>query len=288
MDLRRRSGEGQAAEAAVGGFAGRLPATLRLLPALFRIGFAEAVAYRAEFLVWMLSTTMPLIMLALWSAVAREAPVGRFGEKEFVAYFLATFIVRQLTGSWVAWQLNYEIRHGALAQRLLRPVHPIVPLAIENLAAQPMRLLVAFPVAVVWLASSGADQIPRAPLLWAAFALSMLGAWLISFLASFAIGCLAFGMESSVKVMDVWLTLFFVFSGYLIPVELFPPAARTLAEWLPFRYQLGLPVELITSAHGPGEALSLLARQWGWVAVIAGLTSVIWRRGVARFAAYGG
>src|SRR5262249_46741373 len=100
-----------------------LSATARALPALFKVGFAEAVAYRAEFLVWMFSTTMPLIMLALWSTVAREAPVGRFGQKEFVAYFLVTFIVRQLTGSWAAWQMNFEIRNGTLARRLLRPIH---------------------------------------------------------------------------------------------------------------------------------------------------------------------
>ena len=37
--------------------------TLRALPTLLRIGVAETVAYRAEFLVWMLTTTMPLIML---------------------------------------------------------------------------------------------------------------------------------------------------------------------------------------------------------------------------------
>ena len=116
-----------------------LPATARALPSLFKVGFSEAVAYRAEFLVWMLSTTMPLIMLALWSAVAREGPVGRFGEKEFVAYFLATFIVRQLTGSWAAWQMNFEIRQGTLAMRLLRPIHPMITYAVENLAAQPLR-----------------------------------------------------------------------------------------------------------------------------------------------------
>src|SRR5262249_3246637 len=50
-------------------------ATGRALPTLFRVGFAEAVAYRAEFLVWMLSTTMPLIMLGLFSAVARDRPI---------------------------------------------------------------------------------------------------------------------------------------------------------------------------------------------------------------------
>jgi viologen exporter family transport system permease protein len=266
----------------------KLPSAARALPTLFKVGFAEAVAYRAEFLVWMLSTTMPLIMLALWSAVAREAPVGRFGQKEFVAYFLATFIVRQLTSSWVAWQMNFDIRQGTLAMRLLRPIPPMLTLAVENLAAQPMRLLVAIPVAGVWIWSVGADQLPRDPALWAAFVMALLGGWLITFLASFAIGCLAFYMESSIKMMDVWLTLYFVFSGYLIPVELFPPALRAVAEWLPFRYQIGLPVELITSAHDPGTALVLLARQWIWAAAMLGGAILLWRRGIARFAAYGG
>ena len=93
----------------------------RALPTLMKVGFLEAVAYRAELLVWVLSTTMPLIMLALWSAVARDAPVGRFGQTDFVAYFLATFIVRQLTGAWVAWQMSFEVRTGTLSMRLLRP-----------------------------------------------------------------------------------------------------------------------------------------------------------------------
>jgi len=80
--------------------------TLRALPTLLRIGVAETVAYRAEFLVWILTTTQPLIMLGLWTSVAREAPFARYSSADFVAYFLATLIVRQLTGNWVAWQIS--------------------------------------------------------------------------------------------------------------------------------------------------------------------------------------
>ncbi|HXI01650.1 MAG TPA: ABC-2 family transporter protein [Candidatus Saccharimonadales bacterium] len=265
-----------------------LPSTVRALPAVLRVGFADAVAYRAEFLVWMLSTTMPLIMLALWSAVARDAPVGRFGQREFVAYFLATFIVRQLTASWVAWQMNFEVRQGTLSQRLLRPIHPMIVFAVENVAAQPLRLVVALPAAVVWLWAVGSAQIPRDPVLLAAFAAAVLGGWIITFLASFAIGCLSFHTESSIKLMEVWMTLYFIFSGYMIPVELFPAPVRTLTDCLPFRYQIGLPVELITSAHDRAAALQMLGYQWIWVAVILALTLWIWRTGLRRFAAFGG
>jgi ABC-2 type transport system permease protein len=262
--------------------------TLRALPVMLRVGFAEAVAYRAEFVVWVLSTTMPLIMLALWSAVARDGPMGRFGQREFTAYFLATFIVRQLVGSWASWQLNYEIRQGTLGQRLLRPVHPMLAFAAENLAALPLRWTVTVPVALIALVAVGSGPLPDDAASWCVCALSMLGAWMITFFASFAIGSLAFWFDSSLKVMEIWLTLFFVFSGYMAPIELFPSWLRALTDALPFRYQIALPVELLTSTLDLPAALALLARQWTWVVVLVAAALALWRRGVRRFAAYGG
>ncbi|WP_394847033.1 ABC-2 family transporter protein [Pendulispora brunnea] len=258
------------------------------LPTLLRIGFADAVAYRAEMLVWTLSATMPLIMLALWLAVASDAPMGRLGQPELIAYFLATFVVRQLTASWVCWKINSEVRDGTLAMRLLRPVHPLVAYAAENLAAIPLRGLLSLPVAIVALALLGTTPLPRDPVLWVLWAFSMAGAWLITLLANFAIGCLSLFMESSIRLMDVWFMLFLVFSGYLIPVELFPPAVRAIGDWMPFRYQLGLPVEIMTSAHDRATALTLVGQQWGIVALHLVFTALVWRRGLGRFAAFGG
>lgn len=262
--------------------------TLRAFPTVLKVGFSEAVAYRAEMLVWVLSTTMPFIMMTLWTAVAREAPVGRFGQGEFVGYFLATFVVRQLTGAWAAWQINFEVRQGTLAMRLLRPISPLWAYAAENLAAQPLRLVVAVPVIVLSVVLLGPQAVPGSAAGWALFVVALVGGWLISFLANVAVGTLALYMESSARVMDVWLAAMFVFSGYLYPVELMPGALRTLADWLPFRYQIGFPVEVMTRAHGTGEALGMLARQWAWVAVLGLTTAALWKRGLKRFAAYGG
>ena len=65
--------------------------------------------------------------------------------------------------------------------------------------------------------------------------------------------------------MDAWLVFFFVLSGYIIPIDLFPPTLRALIEWLPFRFQIGFPVEVMTGAHGRAAALALLGGQWrGW------------------------
>jgi ABC-2 type transport system permease protein len=118
--------------------------------------------------------------------------------------------------------------------------------------------------------------------------MALLGGWLITFLANITIGTMALYMESSHKLMDVWLVLFFVLSGYMYPVELFPPWLRTLADWLPFRYQIGAPVELMTNAHGWQGSLLMLARQWTWVLLLGLLAVTLWRRALRRFSAFGG
>lgn len=262
--------------------------TVRAFPTLLRVGFSEALAYRAELLVWVLSTTMPFIMMALWTAVAREGPVGQYTPAGFVGYFLGTFVVRQLTGAWAAWQINYEVRQGTLAMRLLRPISPLWAYAAENLGAVPMRILVAVPVATFSALVVGEHAVPSHWWGWPLLLVALLGGWLITFLANVCIGTMALFMESSSHVMDVWLVMYFVLSGYMFPISEMPSWLGTLANWLPFRYQIGLPVEVMTGVHPLEETLRLMATQWCWVLVLGTLAITLWRRGLRRFAAYGG
>jgi ABC-2 type transport system permease protein len=263
-------------------------AALRATPTLLRVGVAETVAYRVEFVIWMLTTTLPLIMLGLWTSVAKEAPFARFGQREFVAYYVATLIVRNLTGSWVVWQLNEEIRRGLLSFRLLRPVHPFVTYATTHLSSVPMRSLVAFPFALILLLSSARDILITSPVMLLILAAALLGAWLITFFMLVMIGSAALFMDKSVAVFDAYLGVFSVLSGYLVPLDLLPDWARGIALVAPFRFMLAYPVELaIGFYHGPGPALRDLALQWAWVLVVIGTALTVWRAGIRRYEAYG-
>jgi ABC-2 type transport system permease protein len=260
---------------------------LKAYPQLLRTGFAGAVAYRAEFLIWMFSTNMPLVMLALWAAVAQSGPVGAYTQKGFAAYYLATLLVRLLTGAWVVWELTMEIRGGTLALRLLRPLHPLVAYSAENLAAVPMRGIVAIPLMVIFLWTVR-DQLAGDPFLWVLLVPAMLGAWLLTFLVQAMIGTLGLWLESAASLFEAWLGISSILSGYLIPLDLFPPAVRDVALVLPFRFLLSFPVELVLGRLDRPQALILLAAQWGYVAVALFGTQTLWRAGLKRFAAYGG
>lgn len=253
-----------------------------------RVGLADAIAYRAEMVVWMLSMTMPLVSLALWSAVSASAPVGRFASQDFVAYFLATLVVRQTTGSWLVWQLNMEIKSGTLALRLLKPIHPLLAYSAENLASIPVRALIAAPAAIISLATVGPGHLPHDPLVALLFPLSLVGAWLITFFTMGAIGSLGFYMESSSSVFDIWLAAFMLLSGYIMPIELFPGWVRTLASWLPFRFTLGFPVEALIGMLDRRAMLRDLAIQWAFVVATGAAALALFRAGTRRYAAFGG
>ncbi len=268
---------------------------LRAYPALLRIGFAEMVAYRAEFLVWILTTNMPLVMMALWNAVAADGPVGRFGQKELRTYFLATLIVRIITSSWMVWELTMDIRQGRLATKLLRPLHPLLAYSAQHLAAVPLRVLVVSPLiavlVVVMSGEAGASVagVPLAdPVRLGILVLALAGAWLVLFLTMVIIGSLAMFVDSALSVFELWLGIHFILSGYLVPIELLPGWARELTHVLPFWYSLGFPVETAIGLLDHATALRALGVQWLYVAGLSITAIAVWRAGMRRFVAFGG
>ena len=265
--------------------------TLRALPTLLRIGVAETVAYRAEFLVWMLTSTMPLIMLSLWTSVASEGAFQEYTSADFVAYFLGVLIVRNLTGNWVAFQLSEEVRLGTLSMRLLRPIHPFIAYATSHAAALPFRSLIALPIALVLLISSGASSLTTEPLQLVLLVPSIVLAWLITFGIMFAIGCASFWITQAFGLFNFYFGLWSLLSGYLMPMSIMHakyPMIADVARKLPFYYMLGAPVELMTKHLSAEEAVALIAWQlvWAVLSVLAALA--MWRKGVNHFEAVGG
>jgi ABC-2 type transport system permease protein len=261
---------------------------LRALPTLLRIGFADAVAYRAELVVWLLSTNMALVMMALLTAVTRDQPLQGFTQRDFVAYYLATLVVRLVTGAWVLWEANMEIRQGTLAFRLLRPIHPLVHYAAENVAAIPLRAAIALPIALILLLTVGGDHVTHDPLLWVVFLVAVAGAWLITFLAMSVMAALAFYIDSAASIGQIWFGLFTVLSGYLMPLAIFPHWLGALARWLPFRYMLAFPVEVLVRMTPRRTAFLELGVQWLFVAALALAARAAWRTGLRRYSAFGG
>lgn len=260
----------------------------RATPDLARVSIARHVAYRAEMTIWILTSTLPLIMLALWNAVAeQQGTVGGMGPAEMSRYFAATLVVRQLTGVWLLWELNHEIRTGKLSAKLLRPFPVLWPYAVWMVTALPFRAGVLAPIVLaltVWRPDLwGWPGGPEVLL----FLVSTVLAFAINFLMQACFGALSFWLDKTDGLFGVWFALWSVLSGYVAPLALLPPFWRDVAAWLPFRAMLGTPVELLAGQLSASAAGGAIAAQLGWLTAFSLLFSVLWRRGLARYGAFG-
>ncbi|MEZ4316763.1 MAG: ABC-2 family transporter protein [Myxococcota bacterium] len=264
-----------------------MTANLRAVPDLMRVGFASIVAYRAEMVIWILTASMPLIMLALWNAVAMGRPIAGYDQDALARYFTVTLVVRQLTSAWLVWALSYEIRQGALSAKLLKPVHPLIHHGVTMMSALPFRALVLTPLVVAVIAWR------PALLAWPGIGPLVLGligvgiAFAMNFCIQALFGMLGFWIDKSDSLFGAWFSVWVLLSGYIAPLSVYPEWAQALIRLSPFRGMLGLPVELLSGELGFAEGAAEVALQGLWLAALVWVTAATWRIGVRRYGAFG-
>jgi ABC-2 type transport system permease protein len=73
-----------------------------------------------------------------------------------------------------------------------------------------------------------------------------------------------------------------------MPLELFPPWAQAIVLRLPWAHIVSTPVRMVTGHDTFEQSLGQLGEQWAYIAAFTVLGSVLWRRGVQRYEAFGG
>jgi ABC-2 type transport system permease protein len=259
----------------------------RIFLACFRAELALVVEYRAAVYVWMLASSMPLLMMLVWRHLAEAGPIGGYDEALFARYFIIGFLVQQLLQVWVVWHFDEAIRTGVLAIRLLRPVDPYLQAVADNLAANGFRVPVTVGVTAAGLIGLGGwDGIrwPDLPL----FLLALAGAWGVIFNMHYALALVGLWTER-VKTLEPWTFLLLAAcGGVLFPLDLLPVGVRGAIGLTPFPYIVGFPVSVLVREVPRDELMASLAMQALWIAVFVLSHRLLWRAGLRRFGAVGG
>jgi len=258
------------------------------------IGISDAVAYRGAFLLGVLTSLIPLATsLLLWSAIYRAGGAGMsiagFDLNAMLSYFLVTTTLRM---SGLAqdsqWEITDQVRNGRLSNFLLRPINYVSmhwDLRMTSIAVGI--LLAALPLGVLLFAAHSILVYPAEAWRWTAFAVSVVLGIQISFLLSVCVGLSAFWFLESSGVMWAIMPIQMVLSGVLFPLELVPRGLFSILGLLPFTYETYFPLQIFLGRAGADAVARGLAMQVFWVATMAGVVSLLWRRGTLRFEAVG-
>jgi ABC-2 type transport system permease protein len=251
---------------------------------LISVYYAYMVEYRAELLLWMLSGTLPLILMGVWVEASQE---GQFGLSplDFIRYFLAVFLVRQFTVVWVVWEFEREIVEGKLSFRLLLPLDPGWHHFASHFAERFARLPFAIILVVVFFALyPQAIWVPSLPN-FLLFLLVTFMAFCLRFLMQYTFSMLAFWTERASAIEQFWFLFYLFLSGMIAPLEIFPPVVRAIVEWTPFPYMIYFPATILVGL--PTDIVRGLLMMLGWSLIFFGLNRWLWHKGLRQYSGMG-
>jgi ABC-2 type transport system permease protein len=76
-------------------------------------------------------------------------------------------------------------------------------------------------------------------------------------------------------------------SGFIAPLALFPGVFQSIADLLPFRSALGLPIEILMGRLTFDQITAGLIITLVWTVAMFVLYRVLWQRGLKRYEAVG-
>lgn len=261
---------------------------------VFKVAVSERMVYRTDFFVSTFLRFIPIITtILLWRAIydgAEQARIGGLAYTEMVGYFLFVMIARAF-GSMpgLASGIAADVREGELRKFLLQPIDYVSYTLVLRAAHKLVYyILAAAPFIVVfWMCRRYLPGWPP-PAMLALYLCSLLLAFAIGFTVNCVLGLLAFWFLEIGSLLYVFMILQYFLSGHMFPLSLLPAGLRDAVTWLPFAYETYYPSMIILQKFTLLQAAGVVAVQAAWVAVLAVLGRWVWRRGLRRYAAFGG
>ncbi|MDA0711250.1 MAG: ABC-2 family transporter protein [bacterium] len=257
--------------------------------AFFKTTLAVQFQYRVAMSIYMIGRLLePIVYLVVWATVAttQGGAVGNYKPADFSAYYIVLMVVNQFTFTWIMHEYDYRIRQGALSVLLLKPIHPIHADIADNIAYKILMSVIVFPTAVLLYALFDPNLIFQLQT-FALFLCSLVLAFLMRFFVEWSLALVAFWTTRTEAVNQMYFTLGLFLSGRIAPIELLPTAIQRLADALPFRWAVAFPVELLLGRLSVEQIWHGFEMQVTWLIISLVLLSIIWRRGIRKYAAVG-
>lgn len=166
---------------------------------IFLTNWQSVLAYRNSFFFWAFFSPLPFfLMYFLWSAIyLNHGAIKGYTFDDLILYFFAVMIVKRVTTIYVEWALNFRIKNGMLSTFLAKPVSIIRYFFATNLSQELMELILSIPlILIVYLIFRNHLSFTNIEFSLY-FLISVAMSYILGFLISFILGCIAFWHEEA-------------------------------------------------------------------------------------------
>jgi ABC-2 type transport system permease protein len=233
-----------------------------------------------------------VLLVYLWRAIYANSTSLGLSRDALLTYICLgqAFNFARIAGAQrrLLFRINFSLRSGNIVFDLLRPVD-YQAMQFSEVAGQFVAemLLINLPAYAVALLVFGISP-PASTAAAAGFALSLLGAFLISFSLDFLLMILAFWTFGAQGIIYARRAAIELLAGSIIPLALFPDWLRAIALVLPFQGLAYTPISIYLGEITGVTIWWSFLWQIGWAIALAVLTRLIWLRALRRLVVQGG
>lgn len=228
-----------------------------------------------------------LKVYVLLAVYRQRTTVGSFDAVDVVTFTFLSQGMLAAIGGFSDMGLAARIRTGDVVSDLYRPLHFQSYWLSQDAGRMAFQLLARGipPVAIgaLWFPI----RLPASARTWAAFALSLALAGLVSFHLRFLLSLTGFWLLDNRGAWQVGGLVLTFFSGFVVPITFFPSWLATVARALPAASTLQLPAELFLGQHA-GATAAVLAQQAVWAAALLALGEMVAGRAFRKVVVQGG
>jgi ABC-2 type transport system permease protein len=257
------------------------------------LGMQDALEYRANFLLSMVSVVFPVfVQLFLWlNLFGNDTGETLFGYTfpQMLSYVLYANIISRLIRTNFEYEINRDIKDGALSVFIVKPMsyffYRLSSFIGKKLIHSATIFLLLVCVAVYLLL---AYNLIAPPTHIGFFVLSLFFAFLLNFAIFFTVGMLGFWFQDIGFLFEAARIIIIVFSGGVFPLDVFGEPWKTMLFYLPFSYTTYFPVDLLSGRLPAADAINGLCIDFFWLVVISLLAMRLFSTGMKRYSASGG
>jgi ABC-2 type transport system permease protein len=280
-----------------GGLAVKIPALKKYLHVI-SIGIQNNLTYRFNYLTRTLFSFIPLFaMLSLWRTIYATKDAGHqlsgYTQAQMIFYYMMVAIVDVMTAvNEDDWQIAADIREGNISQFLLKPVDYLwYRLCLFFSGRIAYISMACVPLAIFIFCFRNYFVPPASGMAMLAFLFSLVLTALLQFFLSYAMAMLAFWILEISTFIFILFAFEYLASGHLFPLDMLndtSPALLHALAFTPFPSMLYIPISIyMGKVSGNGITLGLLTQLF-WVLMMYALARFMWRRGIKKYAAFGG
>ena len=252
-----------------------------------KVNLINAVQYRASvYPRFAFYTLFIYVFMNLWRAIYKEGGAEGYDYGQMVWYLIMTEFVTFSCGTSVLGAMNDDVKSGAIAYQIGRPVHYLFMQFAGSLGQIIFNALcfggLAAVLGLVFVGPLWTFTPASIPFLILSIALSIT----LNFFFLALIGLTAFVIEDNFALYLVYQKVNFML-GMFLPVEFLPDWLQPIAKSLPFSYVYWAPAKLFVS-FSYETALTLLPRQLFWAAAVVLMALVCYRAAARRLTINGG